>query len=510
MLSRSRMRPVLGRHTRQYASWTTSLNMIDRHNRRVNAFVAVQQKSILEQLGKESTERFEQGKALGPLDGVPIGIKDNFCTTALPTTCASRMLSRFQSPYDATVVERLNKAGAILMGKTNLDEFAMGGSNIFSVHGPVINPHGDGESRIAGGSSGGSAAAVAAGMCPAAIGSDTGGSVRLPASYCGVVGYKPSYGRCSRHGLVAYANSLDTVGVLAKDVKTASDVYDAISGYDPKDPTSMPDPLRIRIDASDAALAAQWSADDLTGLVVGVPQEYYVHPMPDTVVGLWRQGIRYLKSLGATMVPISLPHTRLALPAYYTIALAEASSNLARYDGVRYGRRSEADSDGSLPYADTRAEGFGDEVKRRIMLGTHILTAGTYEKSFLPAQKTRRLIQADFDEAFAMPNPLYSHVTPLGRSRSRSGVHVIVTPCAISSAPELRAIEDNVRQGGGVDTYVNDVMTVPASLAGLPAISVPFGKSTEDNFPVGLQVVSQYGYDKVALRVADILSCGAE
>lgn len=457
------------------------------------------------------------GTLLGPLDGAPIGIKDNFCTTRLETTCGSRVLEGFTSPYEATVVKHLNKAGAIIMGKTNMDEFGMGAANIFSHYGAVINPHDKnvssplGKRRVAGGSSGGSAAAVASGMCVAALGSDTGGSVRLPASYCGVVGYKPSYGRCSRYGLVSYANSLDTVGILAKDVGYASRVYDAISIYDEKDPTCMPDKFRARVDEQDQALAGRWATDDLSGLVVGIPQEYYVDPISNTVIDIWRTGIQHLRERGATIVPISLPHTRFALSAYFTIALGEASSNLARFDGVEYGRRSkvQSDSEDNFLYADTRAEGFGSEVKRRIMLGTHILTAGTYEKNFLPAQKARRLIQQDFDDAFSLANPLHN-----SSQQATSGVHVILVPSATSEPPR---IEDCVpesdqqendgidKQNSAVETYVNDVLTIPASLAGLPAISVPVGKG-QDGFPVGLQLLGQYGYDRFILRMADILS----
>ncbi|KAI8142544.1 amidase signature domain-containing protein [Fennellomyces sp. T-0311] len=498
-------------HNRPVTTWNQALDNVELHNARVNAFVAVEERSVLEILGKQSEQRSVQGSALSPLDGAPIGIKDNFCTTTLPTTCGSKILEGFVSPYDATVVRRLKEAGAIIMGKTNMDEFGMGAANIFSNYGTVINPHhkSDGhpnKRRVAGGSSGGSAAAVASGMCIAALGSDTGGSVRLPASYCGVIGYKPSYGRCSRHGLVTYANSLDTVGILAQDVESARLVYDAISGYDQKDPTSMPDPFRKRIDEQDTKLASRWATGDLSGLVVGVPQEYYVDPLSKSVVDIWRSGIRYFKKRGASVVPISLPMTRYALPAYFNIALAEASSNLARYDGVRYGRRSKVvreEEDGFL-YADTRAEGFGSEVKRRIMLGTHILTAGTYDKVFLPAQKTRRLIQQDFDRVFRQAN-LLNH----GKSVEENGVHVILTPCAMSPAPTIEEClpdsdkqegDDTSKHNGAVDTYVNDVMTIPASLAGIPAISVPFGES--EGLPVGLQLLGQYGYDRFLLEIA--------
>ncbi|KAI9490033.1 amidase signature domain-containing protein [Zychaea mexicana] len=506
-------------YTRAISTCNQAIDNVRLHNDRVNAFVAVEEHRTLQDLGNQSAQRQNQGTSLGPLDGAPIGIKDNFCTKTLPTTCGSRILEGFTSPYDATVVQRLRKAGAIIMGKTNMDEFGMGAANIFSHYGTAVNPHDktnhDGiKRRVAGGSSGGSAAAVASGMCIAALGSDTGGSVRLPASYCGVVGYKPSYGRCSRHGLVTYANSLDTVGILAQDVSSARLVYDAISSYDAQDPTSMPDTFRKRIDVADQELALRWSpstADDLSGLVVGVPQEYYVDPLSAAVVDIWRDGIRFFEERGASIVPVSLPMTRFALPAYFTIALAEASSNLARYDGVRYGRRSKAvlkQEDGFL-YADTRAEGFGSEVKRRIMLGTHLLTAGTYDKTFLPAQKARRLVQQDFDGVFSQANVLQKSS---GMQQMDGGVHVLLTPCAMSPAPTIEDClpdSDNKdgtieKHNGAVDTYVNDVMTIPASLAGIPAISVPFGQS--EGFPVGLQLLSQYGYDQFLLKMAEILT----
>ncbi|KAG0165012.1 Trimeric GatFAB AmidoTransferase(AdT) complex subunit [Apophysomyces sp. BC1034] len=385
-----------------------------------------------------------------------------------------------------------------------MDEFGMG------EHGAVNNPFAyknDNEAldsstnrRSAGGSSGGSAAAVAMNMCLAALGSDTGGSVRLPASYCGVVGFKPSYGRCSRRGLIAYANSLDTVGVLARSAKDASLVYDVIAQHDSDDPTSMPTTLQTHIDELDQNLESQWDSD-LTNLVVGVPQEYYVDPLSSAVKDVWRNGIRHLRDRGASIVPISLPHTRYALPAYYTIALAEASSNLARYDGVRYGHRNTTVPNDDLLYADTRADGFGSEVQRRILLGTHVLTAGAYETLFLPAQKARRLIQQDFDQAFYSPNALHSEEVETGGK-----VHVILTPSAISPAPRIDDCipipDDNTRV---VNAYLNDVMTVPASLAGIPAISVPFGKCPESGYPIGLQLLGPYGHDRFLLRIASVL-----
>ncbi|KAI8992629.1 amidase signature domain-containing protein [Pilobolus umbonatus] len=443
-----------------------------------------------------------------------VAIKDNICTSTLPTTCASNMLKDFTSPYDATVIQLLEQSGALVMGKTNMDEFGMGSCNVHSIHGPVLNPYQykcdkgalDSNKRTAGGSSGGSAAAVAMEMCTIALGSDTGGSVRMPASYCGIVGFKPSYGRVSRYGLVSYANSLDTVGILSRSVEDCRKTYDIISQYDVHDPTSMTEELREELDIKDRVLRTQLNGSRLDGLVVGIPQEYYVDSLSEEVLEVWRKGIQHLRDLGAVIKSVSMPHTPLALPAYYIIALAEASSNLARYDGVRYGNywlctsisihtdhsltgyRSPDNKD-QLLYEDTRTKGFGDEVQRRILLGTHVLTAGTYETLFLPAQNARRLIQHDFDSVFSQENALFSN--PPGT------VDVLLTPSAISAAPTL--YEDR-----GVNEYLNDVMTLPANLAGIPAITIPSGVDKE--YPIGLQLLGQYGYDRYILHIADRLS----
>ncbi|OBZ84611.1 Glutamyl-tRNA(Gln) amidotransferase subunit A, mitochondrial, partial [Choanephora cucurbitarum] len=315
-----------------------ALNNIDRHNAHINAFISLHDPNDLEQKARAADQRHAEGTTQSKIDGMTIAIKDNICTSFLPTTCASHMLKDFTSPYDATVVELLKDAGALIMGKTNMDEFGMGSTNEHSAFGSVVNPLYTDEQRSAGGSSGGSAASVAMHMCKAALGSDTGGSVRMPASYCGLVGFKPSYGRCSRHGLVAYANSLDTIGILTRDVKDCADVYQIISRYDERDPTSIPEPLRETLDKEDRQLSVSLE-HDLRGLVVGIPQEFYVDSLSSQVIEVWRKGIDHLQSLGATIVPVSLPHLNLALPAYYIIALAEASSNLARYDGIRFGHR---------------------------------------------------------------------------------------------------------------------------------------------------------------------------
>lgn len=466
------------------------LKTIEKHNSEINALISINDPKELEQKAVESDIRHKEGKTLGPLDGTPIAIKDNFCTKSFPTTCASNMLKDFTSPYDATVVKLLNEAGALIVGKTNMDEFGMGSTNVHSAFGPVINPYdlNDKVKRLAGGSSGGSAASVAANMCTAALGSDTGGSVRMPASYCGIVGFKPSYGRCSRNGLVSYANSLDTVGILTKTVNDCSNVYDIISKYDEQDPTSIPISFREELDVKDDALRSKWNnKEDLSGLVVGIPQEFYVDSLSDKVVDIWREGIEKLKSLGAEIVSVSMPHIPLALPAYYIIALAEASSNLARFDGMKYGYRSEEED--QLLFSMTRTQGFGAEVQRRILLGTHVLTAGTYETLFLPAQKARHLIQQDFDHVFNQANSLYS-------TTQQGSAHVLLIPSATSDAPTLNGRSELITE------YINDVMTLPANLAGVPAITVPFGK---DKYPIGLQLVSQYGYDRFLLTVADKL-----
>ncbi|KAI8070498.1 amidase signature domain-containing protein [Gongronella butleri] len=481
-------------------AWTECYDTIQAHNAKINAFVSVQTKTAL-----------QASNTQGSLQGVPVAVKDNFCTVDLPTTCGSKMLQNFTSPYDATVVQLLRDAGAKIMGKTNMDEFGMGSANMHSQAGPVRNPfayktnpdafNDDTTTRVAGGSSGGSAAAVAMDMCAVALGSDTGGSVRLPAAYCGVYGFKPSYGQISRHGLVAYANSLDTVGLLGKSIRDIDRVYDVLAKHDAKDPTSN-STLRETVAVEQEKLMSQWTGDDLKGLRVGVPSEYFVDPLSEEILSTWRRGIQHLKERGASVVPVSLPHTKNALASYYIIALAEASSNLARFDGIRYGYRSEKKLDQELIYADTRTEGFGDEVQRRILLGTHVLTAGTYETHFLPAQQMRQQIVNDFDRVFLMKN---ASVRDEAREKVMDEpVHVLLTPCSISTAPtwqQARQTEDR----SVVDEYVTDVMTVPASLAGVPAVAFPAGTSAQNGFPIGLQMIAPYGFDKLLLHLVDKL-----
>ncbi|KAJ8591548.1 amidase signature enzyme [Rhizopogon salebrosus TDB-379] len=472
-----------------------------------------------------STE--ENPNPRGPLSSLTVAVKDNICTTALPTTCSSGMLRHFTSPFDATAVELLKAGGANIIGKANCDEFGMGQAdpslyqlslNVNSIHGPVVNPHrtlsekfipwAERERRSAGGSSGGSAAAVAAGMCDAALGTDTGGSVRLPASYCGVTGLKPSYGLISsRWGVVSFADSLDCVGVLGKSIDTVKVVFDSISSYDPKDPTAATPRIRERARASLEALSLDFDADssnpDLSALRIGIPQEYFPTELDTTIVTAVRNVLERLSSLGAQLIPVSLPSTPYALSAYYVIASAEASSNLARYDGVQYGTRSPLPhgADKSKPsnvYAHTRSTGFGAEVQKRILLGTYALTADAFDNYFLQAQRVRQLIKRDFDSAFRVPNAQLSRSPP-----NPDGVDILLHPSAIRTAPPLDS-----DAASGLGPYLQDVMTVPASLAGLPALSVP--AESGDGWPVGISVVGQWGSDELVMRVGKIIQQTAD
>ncbi|KAG9287697.1 hypothetical protein G9A89_004100 [Geosiphon pyriformis] len=468
------------------------LERIKALDHKINAFVELESSEKILERAKNSEQRYLKGTHKGNLDGIPIAAKDIFCTKDLPTTCGSNMLNGFHSPYNATVIEFLCNAGAILLGKTNMDEFGMGSANIYSAKGPTLNPCSPflktpeitqiEEQRVAGGSSGGSAAAVASGMCFAALGSDTGGSVRLPASYCGVVGFKPSYGQCSRWGLIAYANSMDTVGILTRTVDDAKLIYEVISGHDPKDSTMLP----TRIREANKFFTIKSSPDihdvnDLTGIRVGVPQEYFVSELCDDVIEVWRQGIHHLRAHGATVVSVSCPNTKYALLAYYILAPAEASSNLARYDGVRYGHRSSKEKDYQDPfYVNTREEGFGEEVRRRIILGTYTLTAGSYNNYFLKAQKIRHMIRRDFDNVFLRPNilALFNDIGNDSANNSKVGnVHILLAPVATSTAPRMCEFPVSVGKDNddnssvvGLDPaefYVHDVLTTPASLAGI-------------------------------------------
>ena len=388
--------------------------------------------------------------------GAPIAVKDLFCTKGVQTTASSKMLEGFKPEYESTVTSKLWEQGGNLLGKLNCDEYAMGSSNETSYFGNVINPYKDDKDLVPGGSSGGSASAVAANLTSATVGTDTGGSIRQPASFTGTVGLKPTYGRCSRWGIVAFASSLDQAGPMTKTVKDSALILEVISGHDHKDSTSA---------KKQTEPFSQKLTKDIKGLKVGIPKEYKVDGMPKEINELWNKGIEIVKSLGCETKEISLPHTKYALPTYYIIAPAEASSNLARYDGVRYGFRAEG-KDLIEMYENTRAQGFGDEVKRRILIGTYVLSSGYYDAYYLKAQKVRRLIKNDFDEAFKT-------------------VDTILTPTAPSSAFEIgQNIDDPISM------YLNDVFTVPVNLAGLPAISIPAGYD-QKNLPLGLQLIGK-------------------
>lgn len=402
------------------------------------------------------------GDALKPLAGVPIGMKDLFATKGVQTTAASHILEGFTPTYESTVSQKLWDAGAGMLGKLNLDQFAMGSSNETSAFGNVISPwrrnDGGNAALTPGGSSGGSASAIAARLCPAATGTDTGGSIRQPAAFVGISGIKPTYGRCSRWGVVAFASSLDQAGPMARDVRDCAIMLEAMSGFDPRDSTSLNLPV------------PQWEAGlspDMKGKRVGIPKEYRVDGMPAEIEALWQQGIEWMRDAGAEIVEVSLPHTKYALPAYYIVAPAEASSNLARYDGVRFGQR-ELPEGANLQdmYAATRAAGFGDEVKRRILIGTYVLSAGYYDAYYTQAQKVRALIAQDFERAWEQCD-------------------VLLTPTAPSAAFAL-----GEKQADPIAMYLNDVFTVPASLAGLPAMSVP-GDVDAQGLPLGLQVIGK-------------------
>ncbi len=415
----------------------------------------------------EADARKSRGELRSPLDGIPIVLKDNMVQRGEITTCASRILDGFVSPYDATVVERLSSAGAVIIGRSNMDEFAMGSSTESSIYGAAHNPW-DLE-RTCGGSSGGSAAIVASGITGAAMGSDTGGSIRQPASFCGVLGLKPTYGRVSRWGLVAFASSLDQIGCFTRTARDAAWVLQAIAGHDPRDSTSIPAPVP---DYS-AVLTG-----DISGLTIGLPKEYFVKEgASPEVLECVEAAIAQLHAAGAKTTEVSLPHTRYGIAAYYLIATAEASSNLARFDGARYGRRAEGVGDLSEMYDRTRSEGFGAEVKRRIMLGTYVLSAGYYDAYYKKAQQVRTMLRGDFDQAF-------------------EECDVIATP----TSPEV-AFRLGEKAEDPVSMYLSDVYTVSANLAGIPGASLPCGQV--DGLPVGLQLLGRALDEETVLRVAD-------
>ena len=429
---------------------TETFNLVE-NNKHLNAFITLDKEKALikaSELDKKPSEL--------SLSGIPVAQKDLFVTKDLRTTCGSNMLSNFIPPYSATVIENLEAAGCISIGKTNMDEFAMGSSNETSFFGNVLNPWG--QNLVPGGSSGGSAAAVAAGIVSAATGTDTGGSIRQPASFCGVVGIKPTYGLCSRWGIAAFASSLDQAGVFSKNVTDASILLEEIAGHDQRDSTSS----NVQIPSFSKNLNPS-----LEGKIVGIPKEYTVDGTSDEINGVWEDAIKSLEKKGAKIKHISLPHTKYALPTYYIIAPAEASSNLARYDGVKYGYRAEDTKSLDEMYELTRSEGFGQEVKRRILIGTYVLSAGYYDAYYLKAQKVRKLIANDFIEVF-------------------SDCDFILTPTAPSAAFPL-----NEKQDDPIKMYLNDVFTVPASLAGIPGISIPYGHDKE-GLPLGIQLLGKH------------------
>jgi aspartyl-tRNA(Asn)/glutamyl-tRNA(Gln) amidotransferase subunit A len=444
--------------------------------RDLNAFVTETPELAIER-AKLSDAKIAKG-AGGAMEGLPIGMKDLFCTEGVPSTACSNILKNFVPPYESTVSANLKRAGAVVLGKTALDEFAMGSSNMTSAFGPVINPwkrKSDPAAKLVpGGSSGGSAAAVAARLVMAATGTDTGGSIRQPAAFCGLVGIKPTYGRCSRWGIIAFASSLDQAGPMTRTVRDAAIMLGSMVGYDPKDSTSA----QVAVPDFEAALTG-----DIRGLKVGIPREYRPDGLSAEISKLWDDGIAMLKAAGATPVDISLPYTKYALPTYYIVAPAECSSNLARYDGVRYGQRVEGKTLDEM-YAKTRAAGFGKEVRRRILIGTYVLSAGYYDAYYIKAQKVRRLIADDFAKAF-------------------QEVDVILTPTAPSPAFGIGETDDNP-----VTMWLNDVFTIPTSLAGLPGLSLPTGLSS-DGLPLGLQLIGRPFDEETVLKVADVMEKAA-
>src|SRR6195952_33888 len=443
----------------------TSLEVTDAHLKAIeaarvlNAFV-LETPEHARSMAETADAKIAKGEG-GPLGGIPLGIKDLFATRDVRTTACSKILGEFKPPYESTVTSQLWRDGAVLLGKLNNDEFAMGSSNETSCFGPVINPwrrEGSDAALVPGGSSGGSAAAVSAQLCRGATATDTGGSIRQPAAFTGTVGMKPTYGRCSRWGIVAFASSLDQAGPIARSVRDAAILMRSMAGHDPKDTTSVDRP----VPDFEAAIGKS-----VRGMKIGIPKEYRLDGMPDEIEKLWTEGAKWLKSAGAELVDVSLPHTKYALPAYYIVAPAEASSNLARYDGVRYGLRVEGRNIVEM-YEKTRARGFGAEVRRRVMIGTYVLSAGYYDAYYLRAQKVRTLIKKDFEDCFAQ------------------GIDAMLTPATPSAA-------FGVGEKGGADPiemYLNDVFTVTVNMAGLPGISVPAGLDGQGLQP-GLQLIGR-------------------
>lgn len=453
------------------------LDAIARLNPVLNAYITVLPEETVLAAADAADARYAAGTA-GLMDGLPIGVKDLFCTKGVRTTAASKMLENFVPPYESTVTANLLKAGAVFLGKTNLDEFAMGSANITSAFGPVASPwkrkDDPSATLVPGGSSGGSSAAVAAGLGLAATGTDTGGSIRQPAAYCGIVGLKPTYGRCSRWGTIAFASSLDQAGPMTRSVADAGLMLEAMAGFDEKDSTCSNRP----VPAFSKAVGKS-----VKGLRVGIPIEYRSPNLPAEVVAMWEQGIAWLKEAGCEIVDVSLPHTKYGLTTYYIIAPAECSSNLARYDGIRFGIRKDAPTLDGV-YEATRAAGFGAEVRNRILMGTYVLSAGYYDAYYLKAQKVRTLIKRDFEQAF-------------------ENVDVLLTPTAPSAA-----FAQGENMDDPVQMYLNDIFTVPASMAGVPALSVPVGLNG-NGLPLGLQVIGKHFDEETVLSIGGALEAAA-
>ncbi len=442
-----------------------ALDRIQALEPKLHSFLCVTAEAALAQ-ARQVDAQIAAGENIGLLAGLPIGIKDNLCTKGIPTTCASQILAGFLPPYESTVTQNLQKAGAVMVGKTNLDEFAMGSSTENSAFQVTANPWDT--SRVPGGSSGGSAAAVAAEECTVALGSDTGGSIRQPAAFCGVVGLKPTYGLVSRYGLVAYASSLDQIGPLARTVEDTAILLGAIAGYDPKDSTSL------KVEVPDYT---QFLVPDLKGKRIGVIAETFGQGIDPTVEKAVRQALQQFQGLGAEVVEVSCPRFRYGLPTYYIIAPSEASANLARYDGVKYGFRAENEENLLEMYRQTRAEGFGDEVKRRIMIGTYALSAGYYDAYYLKAQKVRTLIKQDFEQAFEQVDVLISPTTP------------------------TTAFKAGEKTADPLSMYLSDLMTIPLNLAGLPGLSLPCGFD-QQGLPIGIQITGNVLREDLLLQVA--------
>jgi len=454
------------------------LSAIEAANGRLNAYITVTADKARE-MAKASDMRLMQGDARA-LEGVPLGIKDLFATEGVHTQACSHILDGFKPRYESTVTANLWADGAVMLGKLNMDEFAMGSSNETSYYGPVVNPwreEGGNKDLVPGGSSGGSAAAVAAWLCAGATATDTGGSIRQPAAFTATVGIKPTYGRCSRWGIVAFASSLDQAGPIARDVRDAAILLKSMASVDPKDTTSVDRP----VPDYEAAIG-----QSVRGLKIGIPREYRVDGMPAEIEALWQKGIDWMREAGAEIVDISLPHTKYALPAYYIVAPAEASSNLARYDGVRYGLRVPG-GDITEMYEKTRAAGFGREVKRRVMIGTYVLSAGYYDAYYLRAQKVRTLIKRDFEQAF------------------EAGVDAILTPATPSAA---FGIADQDMNADPVKMYLNDIFTVTVNMAGLPGIAVPAGLNSQ-GLPLGLQLIGRAFDEETLFRTAYVIEQAA-